>query len=299
MAFSIPTVDVNQTCAERLGQQLNTERLARGLSIDDISDALLCSKGQVTGLESAELTSFYSSRLYAQLARKYCNFLAIDFPDSELLNDTLLVGEVAHNTPIVEAPKSVLPKFPSAPKLLRLPKLSKQLVPSLRLVFGALLAAAIAVAVFLKLTAPEEQPAAPNVAKAPGSEEAKAQPEESAPTPSVQEPAKPDAVATPPAPTTDKPSAPITEGAKQGVSLVLTGPSWINVSYSDGRQTQQNYKKGEQLNIDTKGAQAIVIGNANAVEMSVNGQPASLQAYRKPDSNVARIIGSQLRALLK
>ena len=81
MHLETPTVLVDEDCAKKLGLQLNAARLERGLAVEDLADALLFSKAQIVGLESADFSKFYSNRLYAQQARKYCEYIGVMFPE--------------------------------------------------------------------------------------------------------------------------------------------------------------------------------------------------------------------------
>lgn len=80
-----PLIELNADAALRLARILQDARTAQSLSIQAVAKNLLLSRMQVVGLETGIAKSFYSARIYAQAARKYCAYLNVDFNVDELL----------------------------------------------------------------------------------------------------------------------------------------------------------------------------------------------------------------------
>lgn len=80
---------INLANASKLGALLLDERVAKGEKLSDISRELTLSEGQIFGLENAHFSAFHSSTYYLISAKKYANYLKIDFDFDSLINPEL------------------------------------------------------------------------------------------------------------------------------------------------------------------------------------------------------------------
>jgi cytoskeleton protein RodZ len=87
-----------------------------------------------------------------------------------------------------------------------------------------------------------------------------------------------------PTPQTVAPTAPL---APQGLSLELSGPSWIEVLDPQGRRIEHGVlQAGDSRQFSAGEVGKVSIGNANAVTVRMNGAETDIAAYRR--ANVAR-----------
>lgn len=62
----------NEPLNKSIGEELVAARIALGLSVDLVADALLLSKRQILAIESGEMrVSFYTEAIYWQCVDKY------------------------------------------------------------------------------------------------------------------------------------------------------------------------------------------------------------------------------------
>ena len=80
-----PLVELKADTVAKLSLKLQETRIAQSLSIHKVAKDLLFSKRQVMGLESGVSQSFYSPRIYALAAKKYCDYLGLEFDTADLL----------------------------------------------------------------------------------------------------------------------------------------------------------------------------------------------------------------------
>lgn len=83
------------------------------------------------------------------------------------------------------------------------------------------------------------------------------------------------------------PTLAIQETAPDRLSLHLSGDSWIEVLDRGGRRIEHGVlRSGEVREFDLEAVGKVSIGNANAVEVRMNGSETDIAAYRR--ANVAR-----------
>ena len=89
------------------------------------------------------------------------------------------------------------------------------------------------------------------------------------------------------APIAPEPAVPAAASAEAGLSLHLTGDSWIEVIGEDGRRLEHGLLRAGTVRTYSPGRVARVsIGNAQAVEVRLNGEKTDIDAFRR--ANVAR-----------
>lgn len=289
------TIDPDK--ARELGGLFLAGREAQKLKAQEVADKLLLSKQQVLGLEAGEQNYFYGVKLYIQAADKYADFLKLGKHPSELLLATS-ADDAVYESPASLSAETTKPA--AVPIEATKPGRSGIRAMPTRLVISSLLAAGILIAVFLnqssQITA--ETPVAQTKVAA---EPAPA----SIPTPAPAEPEKPTAAATiaPPQPEQQTAaSQPTTEKcndiATGNIRLTFSGSSWVQIVDSTGKKQEHTYRDGDSLTSAPATLQALVIGNARAVSVtSANGE-ISLNPYISSGSQVARIIGPQVRQLV-
>lgn len=297
-------LELNKNKAKALGLRFCAERNARQLSPQDIADALLLSKLQVNGLETANHQSFYSAKMFGQAADKYAQYLGFEekpsltlfgsAPEPErAVTDVEIVTEMATPTPKTSAPETAEVNLQSTLRSSRF-----------RLALVVLCGLSI-VALVYKATpneplaaAPQPEPVArttePNPSVAPPTpvtESASATPAPTAPTqdtPEKTEPVKTTAA--------EKPVA--ADNIAPGHILIkFNESSWVQSVDKNGSKQEKVYRRGDTLDLEPAQLQALVIGNAGAVTVNSSNAPISLKPYRASGSQVARIIGSDIRKL--
>jgi cytoskeleton protein RodZ len=92
------------------------------------------------------------------------------------------------------------------------------------------------------------------------------------------------------APEASVPVAPVAQAPvadASGLSLHLTGDSWIEVIGADGRRLEHGLlRAGTARSFPTGAVSRVSIGNAEAVEVRLNGEKTDIDAFRR--ANVAR-----------
>lgn len=297
--------ELNLSVAAELGRQFREEREAQKLSAKDAGDKLLLSKSQVLGLEAGDDRYFYGARLYAQSADKYARQLGLTICPTE----TLLTGG-SHSVHTTAAEHSEPPE-PAATNIKPSPAPTDCQDPQ-----GSVFKSIAAVAILIVLSAAgltivTNNPtslteATPNPASAPPKPEpdkpaeAAAQPAV-APGPSTT-PAAESTPATAEKPQTAASAVTTPEPAQTGVPagkivLVFKERSWVQVVHADGSKQNRTYQQDETLTLDPSSLQAVIIGNARGVAARSKQGEISLTPYMAQGSQVARLIGAQIRQL--
>ena len=297
-----PVVDTDN--ARQLGMRLRCARESQACNPEYMADKLLLSKQQVLGLEAGEHTCFYGTKLYAQAADKYAALLQLDFLPSEQLF-TAPTDEVAPVKPQQSITATTTAEIPIAPETPR-ENITDNTVSNpaprwmLRLSIGAVVLVAVTI---VGLTIFEQQSASPQLAsltqplqnKASESQSAPA-PEPAAPptvTPAVPaEPEKPPLAATPSPPLAKEDALPT-----GSIRITFSGASWVQTVNSNGQKQERTYRDGESLVLEPAQLQALIIGNAGVVSVSSNTGEIRLSSYVSAGSQVARLIGPQIRHL--
>ena len=301
-AHTYPVVDTDK--ARQLGMRLRCARESQACNPEDMADKLLLSKQQVLGLEAGEHTCFYGTKLYAQAADKYAALLQLDFRPSEQLF-TAPKDEVAPVKPQQSITATTTAAIPIAPETPR-ENITDNTVsnPAPRWMLRLTISAVVLVAVtIVGLAIFEQQSASPQRASLTQPLQNKASESQSAPAP---EPAAPPAV-TPAAPAEPEkpalatsPSQPLAKDdalPTGSIRITFSGASWVQVVNSNGQKQERTYRDGESLVIQPEKLQALIIGNASVVSVSSNTGEIRLSPYVSAGSQVARLIGPQIRHL--
>ena len=298
-----PVLDLDQ--AHSLGLRFCAERNARKLSIQEIADTLLLSKQQVLGLEIGDLKSFYGAKLYAQAADKYAAFLAFtEKPSATLMQsgiaDTATVDSFevpAQTQPASMVQSEALDETSTETIAITAPvdvsAAPRRKTPVIRRL--ALPLALIAVAGIVGYT----QQTTPSTVSPPP-----------LPTPSqtqtneVAQPATVTQQTREPSPASIETPLEKTEAAASSadvpdgrIELTFSGASWVQAVDKDGAKQEKIYRQGDSLELNPSQLQALIIGNSNAVSIKTAKKTIDLKPYIGEGSQVARIIGSDIRQL--
>lgn len=303
--------ELNLDNARALGLRFCAERHARQLSQQDIADELLLSKLQVIGLETGDQKSFYSAKMFGQAADKYAHRLSFEDKPSESLFQSD-ADSIQTETPIETVVEVVAP----APEGNQTETDSTTLLqsttttgrPKLRIAFVAVGVMSLIAVLYNATvsdpvtaainTAPPAKPIEP-VAKSnqtPTTENSAATP---TPTTLAQNtPEKTEPVKTEPSKvvTTEKPAT--TDNIAPGtIQLKFNASSWVQAVDKNGSKQDKVYRSGETLNLEPNKLQALIIGNASAVTVNDSKAQISLKPYMASGSQVARIVGPDIRKL--
>jgi cytoskeleton protein RodZ len=92
---------------------------------------------------------------------------------------------------------------------------------------------------------------------------------------------------------TAKPTAVAGPGNEHTLTLTLDAPSWVEITDADGKQLEYSLlPAGTRRSYDTRQALNVRIGNADGTEVTLDGKPLALEAFRR--ANVAHLhIGFQ------
>ena len=91
-----PSPTLNKDACRAVGHLLGTTRAERHLPSDYITDRLMLSSAQLTGLERGDSTAFWTPRFFEKALRRYAALLGVTSP---LLDEVLVI-----TPPIVRAP---------------------------------------------------------------------------------------------------------------------------------------------------------------------------------------------------
>lgn len=308
-------LEINIDKARALGVRFCGERNARKLSTQDVADLLLLSKLQVIGLETGDMKSFYSAKMYGQSADKYAKQLGFNDKPSDSLFETdhSYVEIPSVNELCADAPATTEARvIETDDKPAVTPATSKKPI-SLRTALIALLTAGTVVATFLitrtqaMIAASVSEPTAKTTETTPPiapptttTETASATP---APTPTTPTPlnnATQNAENTKadPAPKQEPVTKEATSNIPRGhIRIAFQGVSWVQSVDKNGDKQEKTYRDGDTLSLEAGKLQALVIGNAGSVTMADSNGEISLKPYIASGSQVARIIGPDIRKL--
>lgn len=311
------TPTLNTAQSRKLGAMFRSVREAQGLSAQDAADRLLLSKQQILGLEDAELKYFYGAKLYAQAADKYASLLALDVRPSELFFNeagmaslpTANANKSSDEADIAAQIQHVATEDSSPPTPIKINKLPEY--PRHSRVFKGTVAIIIVVAILIlgKTLVAQHEAASPEVTIARQEPPTPA----SAPEAAVAAPATNATLAANTTPATMQPTpepekavsptlaAPVAEKTDDlppgSIRLAFSGASWVQAVDTSGHKQENTYKAGESLTLEPARLQALVIGNAKVVTVSSTLGAISLSPYVGSGSDVARVIGPQIRQL--
>lgn len=282
---------LNLDIARNLGALLRSGRESENLTPQEVADKLLFSKAQVLGLEAGETHFFYGNRLFAQCADKYATFLGL----TELPSKTLLAID---NAPVVCEPNTTaeatsIEAGVTAPvvqdvalavqadtdeTIIAMPSKRRSIRPFI--IIAVSVVGLFVIATILWQTEPKITESV-----------VAAQPVVTAPP-----------VATTPSPEPHlSQSQPTTEKKEQipsgSIKLSFSGSSWVQVVETNGTRKDKTHKAGDTLILEPKKLQALVIGNAKVVKVTSEQGEIRVNGYMAPGSQVARIIGDNVRQL--
>lgn len=285
-----------------MGAQLLKAREDRNLSRSSVGDVLLLSSTQVLGLETCSLDKFYGPKMFSQAMTKYASFLDVPL-DAELLLDGVQFddpwlpreGTTPKGATVDEAPKT---QAVSPLQIINWLLATLALRKPFGSLFLSLAAASVAGLIVLlsqfnlvtyenwfngkkrSLVAnPEQQH---NVALQPAPE-------------AIQESSKPESAVPEIAA-----SLPATAKASfSNYSIVeTTGICWIQLTYADGRKEQQIYPPDTKLEFKPGELAGLIIGDLNVAFLRIDNRMIDLDQFRKPGTNVARILGKNAEIVL-
>ena len=272
--------EINQEIAGLLGSQLNAARNDLKLSITEVADKLLLSKQQVEGLETADLKSFYGSRLFAQAADKYAALLGLDETPSMILFDRQTAQTEISPESMIKEVSAIAGCAPT--NLIQNPSSRKPLITAIvalcTIAIGGLFLYEPTRTIQVVPVQPSSTPQDP----------AKADLQPSISTPATQ-------IISENAVKADQAKA-----TPQGqITLSLNNSSWIQTVELNGTRREKIYHAGDTLDLDPAKLQALIIGNVKAVQVKGPNGDISMSAFATPGSQVARLIGPQIHQLAK
>lgn len=300
---------INLDMAAEIGRAFRAGRQDKKLSAQDVADKLLLSRNQVLGLEIGDVTYFYGVKLYAQSADKYAQFLGLnDRPSQRLFNanaeDIQIIAPPSGPNPTESeiAQPDATPGDTDAHREVAVasPQKSTRHLP--RWAMAAVATVLAGIGIQSMMDTPK------NNANARVNQAAKLQEKPAAaatitPDPVATAPVEPEkpTIAPPAAATTTTPAqltAEKTNNIPEGsIRLQFAGSSWVQIVDINGNRQEKTYKDGDLLTLEPGNLQALVIGNAKAVSMVSSQGDVSLNPYVASGSQVARLIGPQIRKL--
>ena len=287
LAQKRPEININY--AQALGEKFRAHRECLKLSLQEVADKLLLSKNQILGLETGDPEKFYGNKLFAQAADKYAALINLDSkPSIELLE---IVSETEAGV-ICNELSSAEPELKNGPTSNQQLKTSKRFSIKQLIGFGALLIAGVGIILTQFLpgnSSNHEQERAPNTDK--GTPSALPPPPTQIETPSTAEKIAPE---TSPVPVQKNNEADVKTGF---VRIEFNGNSWIQIVQANGTKKEKMYHRGDVLDLEPAKLQALIIGNVSVVEVQNREAAINLKPYVASDSQVARIIGPDIRKL--
>lgn len=306
--------EINLDKAKALGLRFCAERNARRESQQDIADALLLSKLQIIGLETGDKKSFYSAKMFGQAADKYAAYLSFeDKPSATLFstnNDNRdnsvahIIEPVATEKAPIEVEEAFIANVEAQSSDAR-PRKSRSFKTALLAIVAVsvIIVAYLAVRTEPTVAAPQPEPVAKaaEVSPPPNAIPTPTETAAATPTPTAQaqaeqkEPAKTEPVKTE---AVTKQTQTATSSVATGHILIkFSGSSWVQTVDKNGGKQEKIYKAGDTLDLEPTKLQALVIGNASSVSVSDSKADVSLKPYVASGSQVARIIGPDIRKL--
>lgn len=306
MAISSKPLPLDEEYARQVGSILRELRESSGDPIESIGNAMLLTASQIEGLERYELKCFYGTRIFAKMLQKYAKRLNYSLDMDRLtLSRGLLVGEY-DVMPNVNGSQDMLGRAISRVFCERTPRFSgkrirlkdawgyafpwhplrwakSRLRKSSAMRFMLYVSVALigvsssmqwdelkcllsqCVSVSRSIDAPTETTM--NEMEAGKAHDGVGKSEISAAA-------------------IDKP---IGLGK---IVLETTAACWIQLNFADGKTRQSVYPAGTRLEFSYGELSGMIIGNVPAARLMVNRNVISLAGYQKPDTNVARLLGS-------
>lgn len=259
-----------------IGSLLREAREARGLSVDDVVQALKFSPRQIASLEADDLAALPGNVFVRGMVRSYARFVKLD-PEPLLAS---LDTRAPTSVPEVRPPDNMGNAMPKAGV--------RQIPPLVALSIVLLIAAAVMIAWhFLGGPLPQRFVPATSVPERPAERTADAAP----PMPAPQAVAEPAAAPAPQTPTTTAPATPAAAALPAGArELVFDfhGTSWIEVKdASEQIILTGQYADGARQTVAGRPPFQIVVGNAAAVGLRYEDQTVDLKPYIRAE--VARL----------
>ena len=274
-------LEINQEEAFALGERLCNARKTQNLPIDEVADKLLLSKQQILGLETGNLKNFYGTKLFAQAADKYAALLGFDVkPSTTLFLEDQAAFIEKSPAPIIEESLTATDNSPIEPA--KKPSSRRKLVAAIATL------GIISIGGFFLFEPASRIPATPVQPETARTEQAK--PEQSV----VAVTATPQNASEAAAKTI--PAATVPQGQ---IILTFNNSSWVQTVETNGNRLEKIYHKSESLTLEPAKLQALIIGNAKAVDVESANGSISLRPFITSGSQVARIVGPKIRQLAK
>jgi transcriptional regulator with XRE-family HTH domain len=252
-----------------IGAQLAEARDARQLTVEQIASELMLSKSQVTGLERADASPFYSAAYFLRGLRKYMAFAGIS---DDQLNETL-----------AEEHEDDGFRLMLAEPLTRARAASRLALPT-----GAIKAVAIGAAVtVLGISAYRYYPTVAERAKGTGTVALAT--DAPLPTHPTMEPQMS------PAAVRAVPTSGVDPANDSTVRISAGKATWVFIRYPDNRVIERRLEAGEAMQVGPLPVY-LAVGTADEVELRVEDRPVSLAPYIK-DGQV-RITQPELAKLI-
>jgi cytoskeleton protein RodZ len=261
-----------------LGEQLSRARAARGYSIEDVASQLKFAPRQIAALEEGRLEAIPGGAFARGMVRGYARLLRVDA------------------APLLAQLSVELPDADSLTQRYSQPVPFSDTSKRWNIVYAALAIGALLVAGLVAYEWGDEGTTAPTAAPVASQPKPAAPVEAQLPAPSepasetvaAAAPQAAPGVAPRPASEKAKASAKAATSVAHRVVLRFERESWVQIRDSQGRTllAQLNPAGTEQV-FDSETPLSLVIGNAQHVKLSLDGQPVDLKPYVKVE--VARL----------
>ena len=271
------TIDqkIESNDAKLLGESLKRSREAKELDLKKVADLLMMSSRQISDMEAGSPQAFYNKKFFLQSIEKYCRFLEVGFPDDLCLERPNEINTVELKENLETPPKSAFS--------------SRKVLMFVCLLFFAVTAIFLSTYITIsqvKIEKKDNEIAVSN-------QQTRDLPATTTLVNSEQSEQTPITKSAAIAETSTSNDAPVPKIASNNmceICLTFSAPTWIQVSYNDGKTNQRIYQPGETLDLsgDLSKIVSITIGNQSATSFQVRGEPFNLTRFSKNNS-VAKI----------
>ena len=263
----------NEPLNKSIGEELVAARIALGLSVDMVADALLLSKRQILAIESGEMrVSFYTEAIYWQCVDKYASYLGL-----------LTKPSVRVPPSVPSVPSDSLGELSEDCDALDLPRVYHRLNRA----WWAIVAFAILILVVQSVIpttnadSPKKQPlGADRDVKLPNSSNfglVAAEPQ-SNPVKQV--------------------GSFVSSVLHSSIRIQVTGPCWLQWVDSNGAKFSKLYQQGDEVELQLDSLSSITIGNRNmATAYTSQGKAIDFSSFEKKSGNAVLVSGTELRGL--
>ncbi len=255
------------------GAMLRQGRESRGLSVDDVAQALKLTPKQVAAIESEEFDILPGNTFARGFVRNYARFLQLD----PALLMAALERQLAHAEVDLSLVSNAGGTMPTG--------FASRGVPKAVWLFLAIAVAALVLVVYLDRLRPQPAPAETGSVGEPPGEPVPAAPATPV-VPAVVIPAAPAEAPADPA-SADVPSAPA-EQAMRRLAFSFARESWVQVRDGSGKVILSNsHAAGSTRIVEGVPPFSLIIGNAPGVTLSYDERPVDLKPHTA--STVARL----------